>query len=241
MLYAGYNSPYGESLTASGFEKKAGINHKENNIFPYCFACQKIVFTRGTTSPNINDHYVHYTYDDSVDPMDYCIESNAGKNNKYLKGLFTDGWTLENGILLRNEFFKEDNIKRAYIFCLKLCGTGNFPLSTFERVIKRADAKNIWSYKNIPVWVIPYILLLLTDFHESKKDYQFRFILNKPSKLPLQNLWIKNEYNINKIFSDSGADVRYGSKSIDIDTYLDLSKDTAWLTDSFVNRLLELE
>lgn len=172
MKYAGYNSPYGKAVTANEFEKEAGVNYREKGIFPFCFACKEKVYTKGTLSPNINGHYAHYRYSDDVDPMDYCIESSQGKTCNRLLGLHTDHWDIYHAEKLRWMFFESDNLKSAYCFCLKACGKGN-----------------------LPIWVVPYILLLLADFSYANK-FDFRFVLNKPTRLPLQNLWIDNQYAI---------------------------------------------
>ena len=136
-------------------------------------------------------------------------------------------------------FFESDNLKSAYCFCLKACGKGNLPIIKFSELIKRADNKNIWAYKNIPVWVVPYILLLLADFSHANK-FDFRFVLNKPTRLPLQNLWIDNQYAITKIYADSQREITGGKISITQENFKNLSGDTSWMSDKTVERLIEL-
>ncbi|PKF50224.1 hypothetical protein [Enterovibrio nigricans] len=239
MKLAGYNSPFGKAVTASEFEKEAGANYKEKGVFPYCFACKETVYTKGTQSPNINGHYAHYRYSDDVDPMDYCVESSQGQASHRLLGLHTEHWDIYRAEKLRWLFFEPDNVKSAYCFCLRACGKGNFPITKFAELIKRADNKNIWAYKNIPVWVVPYILLLLADFLFADR-FEFRFVLNKPSRLPLQNLWADDKYSITKIFTDSQREMADGQISINQDTFKRLSGNTNWMDDGFVERLIAL-
>ena len=112
----------------------------------------------------------------------------------------------------RAEFFQDDNVKTAYSFCLRMCGQGNLPMSVWKTLIRRADKKNIWSYKDIPLWVIPYILLVLENLQGTSQKgatYGFHFILKKPSRTKADTLWIDpGDCAILKVFSASGQPMK---------------------------------
>ena len=192
-----------------------------------------MVFIKCTLSPNVQDHYAHYTYDASLDPLDYCIESAAAQK---VKGLKTNEWDLLRGEQVRASFMDGDNLVLAYAACLKLCGKGCLPVKVFHRLISKAGQKNIWSYKGIPLWAIPFILILLSDFTHANGN-SIRFSLDKPSKRPLQDAWNSNKYFVEKVFVAPESTRMNGEIKVSKESYMLFTRNTEWMSDSLINKI----
>ncbi len=130
-----------------------------------------------------------------------------------------DGWDEERGNRLRDEFFEDANLRSAYSFCHSMCGKNNLPTALCRSMLARADRKRIWCYVNIPLWLIPYVLLTLEDFtgqaQGTGNPYRFHFLFKKPRATTVSALWRRTkECTIHKVFADSGELMR-GSENPD--------------------------
>ncbi len=111
-------------------------------------------------------------------------------------------------------------------------------------MLNRADQKRIWSYVDIPLWSIPYILLTLENFTGNAKNgnkYEFFFSFNKPQNGNISALWQKpNNCSIVKLFSHSqpikAADNPY---PVSEQSVLDKAGDTSWISTSFLQSIRE--
>lgn len=177
-----------KQITPKEFASEFGANYKENNIFPTCIHCGEKVFTYGTSSINVTSRFKHFN-DRSCDP------SPIGGGNH-------PGFDLIFGEKIKEEFCRTDAIIKAYVLCLNIVGKGNFPVSTFINLCRKADKKNIWSYIGVELWMIPYMLLTLDDFSvtsHNNNTFNIRFVLDKTFNLLLQ----ERNCNIEKIYTDS--------------------------------------
>lgn len=207
MLLACYGRIGGERVTPEEFMRRAGPNFREKGIFPYCSGCDERVDPYGVHSTNVASRFDHQNLGEDIDPLDDCLEANRSDR---FRGMYADGWDDERGQRLREEFFEPGNLKQAYVFCLALCRKGNLAAGQFAELIARADRKNIWAYKDIPLWVIPYVLLTLGNFGVgADARYPFHFVLKKSRSQGLSQIWQAGEHrcSICKVFSTSGEPV----------------------------------
>ncbi|MGK2742267.1 hypothetical protein ACSHT0_15385 [Tepidicaulis sp. LMO-SS28] len=199
----------GPLVDVEEFIRRATSNYKAKRKFPYCPACGSVLEVYGPNSTNVMSRFDHPNAPPSIDPLDECDLSS--RRDPRFDGLAPSGWDHQRGIKIRAQFFAEENVKRAYVFCLRLCRIKNLPLSLWSELIKRADRKNIWSYKDIQLWTIPYILLSLGNFTGTGKrgSYDFHFILQKPRGTDADTLWVKPEAcSLVKVFSSSGCEMK---------------------------------
>lgn len=202
MKKACFLAPKGLLVTAQEFHEKAGADYRTKGIFPYCPACSEVVHLYGIHSTNIS-RFDHRDLAPNKDPLDDCIL--ADRNSRF-KGFEPADWDFERGEYLRQEFFKDENLKMAYAFCVQMTRK-NISVAKFSETIGRADAKRIWCYADIPLWVIPYILLTLADFTQQatpqKKPYDFHFVFDKQRGASSSSLWenIKTT-RLKKVFSN---------------------------------------
>lgn len=183
-------------ITPKQFIAEFGPNYQERGIYPTCIYCGSNVFTYGVHSVNVTSRFMHFEGDS-------CIEDNSGYNN-------FDDYDFDQFNRIKSEFCEATNLKKAYAFCLKCCGVGNLTTDKFLSLCTKANKKNIWAYKNIQVWMIPYILLTLDDFEAKTHNgptptYMFRFVLDKTIKDMITNFFHDDKLSckIQKIFADS--------------------------------------
>ncbi|MBU6956836.1 hypothetical protein KRR23_03615 [Pseudomonas sp. CVAP len=231
MLLACYGRAGGECVTPEEFIRRSGPNYREKGIFPYCPGCDERVDPYGVHSTNVTSRFDHQNLDEAIDPLDDCLEANRSGR---FRGMHADGWDDERGQRLRDEFFEPDNLKQAYAFCLAICRKGNLTAGQFAELIARADRKSIWAYKDIPLWVIPYVLLTLGNFGAgANARYPFHFVLKKNRSQGLSQIWQTGEHrcSIGKVFSNSGEPVNTLGNPYPINhQYLiDTAGDTGWI------------
>lgn len=210
MRRARYASPEGTLVTPEEFITRATPLYRERHIFPYCPSCGERLDLYGLHSPNVASRFDHTNLSPNTDPLDDCILAN--RNSRFLE-FEPDDWDDEAGKKLRTAFFQEENLCQTYAFCLELCRKRNLPIKLFRSMIRRADRKNIWSYAEIKLWVIPYVLLTLDNFVHIPKDvvysYDFHFILEKPKGTTISALWRRpGDCRLKKVFSNSGQPVK---------------------------------
>src|SRR3546814_15787825 len=64
-----------------------------------------------------------------------------------------------------------------------MCRRGNLPAQKWAKMLERAARKGTWRYAGMPLWVVPYVLLILENFTATSKqggEYAFHFVLDKP-------------------------------------------------------------
>ena len=242
MDFACYGSPDGPLVSPEEFMEKAGPRYKKRNIYPYCKACKQVVDPYGVHSTNVDSRFDHKDLRSDEDHLDDCI---LAKRNPRFKGLQFNEFDDVHGNTLRSQFFQDEQLRTAYAFMWKLCGKGNFPTEKFNQCILRADRKTIWSYKDIPLWVIPYILLTFENFINESRGYGFHFVIKKPSKTLADALWLRPERcRLLKVFSDTGRKI-----CIPEDAFIsnplpfsggkltEIAGDTAWIKDYVLSKI----
>jgi len=250
MKLACYGCPGGPVVTPEEFIERASPRYKEKGIFPYCQACEQIVEVYAPYSTNVSSRFDHHDLKHGENPLDDCIQANRSSR---FKGLQNDRFDSAHGRALRSQFFEDERLKTAYAFMWRLCGKGNFPTEKFIQCILRADRKKIWSYKDIPLWVIPYILLGLENFTHTTKGYGFHFVIKKPSKSSADALWLTPEKCVLlKVFSDTGRPIRLPKDAAVPKTipnplpfssslFTKIAGDTSWVSASIVNQVKALQ
>ncbi|MDO9268865.1 MAG: hypothetical protein Q7T96_07115 [Methylobacter sp.] len=239
MEKARYGSTHGPLVDPVAFHIRATPRYKQLGIFPYCDACHEIVHLYGvhTPNPNITPRFDHANLVPDADPLDDCILANR---NSHYHGLAPDGWDDYHGNIMREKFFEEDNLARAYAFCLNLCRHGNLPKDKFLSMLNRADRKRVWSYIGIPLWSIPYILLTLENFTDNKKGFGFHFSFIKPRGSNITALWQNpEECKIVKFFSSNSTIVQTSDNPYPVSekAILDKAGDTSWIGQGFLQSI----
>lgn len=243
MKKACYGRPRGPEVTAQEFHQRATSEYKEKGVFPFCPECSERVDLYGINSPDIS-RFDHQDRDPDLDPLDDC---NLADRNTRFKGMNPDGWDYERGERLRAEFFEDENLKTAYAFCHKMARKGNLSIKKFCSMISRADRKQVWCYANIPLWVVPYILLTLENFTQEKTDksngYNFHFIFDKPRGSTASALWERMQATyLKKVFSDDGKIVSTSDNPYPLsqDAMLEKAGTTGWIQDAILQPLKQL-
>ena len=211
----------GRYVTVSEFLAEIGPNYKEKKIIPKCPCNGCALYIHGAHSPNTISKFSHMPK-----------QKECRCKNDYHGPL---GIPEYDSLLLKDKVCEEKNTKKIYQSCLNACGKGHFPATKYVELIKKANHLNIWQYKGIELWMVPYILLTLDDFKaksKNGKEYEYRFILLEDSHLDL--LCQINEIKISKIFADSQKEIK--QFVIDKNKYEEIN--TAWMPKSFVEKLL---
>lgn len=170
---------------------------RETGEYAVCPLCGNNVHPYGTHSLKVRSRFDH------VDGVTWCPDSNTA-DPRYA-ALRPKDVDLEQAILLRKVFFTTQNSQRSFEFCRHLVGRG-FDEATFEGLIAQADRINIWSYKQIPLWVVPYILLTLDTFvvHSKNSAFTVAFRFLKPAASEVDRLWLTpHECKLMKLFLDT--------------------------------------
>ena len=230
----------GPLVTPEQFIQQAG-NRYPDEIKPICPACKEPVFPHGVHSPNTTSKFNHYPLPPEADPADDCIL--AERQKKRFAGMYPSGWDEQHGKILRDTFFTEDNIRLTYGFMFSLCGKGNFPLKTFVQCIMRADSKNIWSYKNIPLWIMPYIFLTFYTYPHDGDGKKVYFYFKKSASQSASELWIQSwKCKLMKVYKDSGNVYKCSNNpcTLNKDIPRKLAGNTSWISQNIISRILEL-
>ena len=240
MERACYGVPGGDLVTPEEFAAKAGPRYKEQGIRPYCEACGEQVEVWGLHSPNVVSRFDHRDLAADADPLDDCVLANRGR----FRGLEPDGWDDERGRIMRARFFEDENLQAAYSFCLHMCGQGNLPAAAFLSMVARADRKRVWSYVDIPLWTIPYILLTLENFtgraRQTGNPFGFHFLFGKPRGTKASALWDGGqECTIRKVFSRDGELVRGGENPFPVsdEAFKRKAGDPGWVKGALLRSL----
>jgi hypothetical protein len=211
-----------KEVTPKEFISEFGVNYQEKDIFPSCLYCGEKVFTYGTSSTQVISRFKHFN------GMSCQAIILGGFGNEH------PGFNFSNIEKIKNEFYDQKIISKSYALCLDIIGKGNFPVSKFLELCKKADKKHIWAYVGIEVWMIPYILLTLNDFTIISRDgnntYNIRFVLDKHFNVNT----LDKKCNIEKIFTDSQKILKSYPVS-ESDFY---ATDESWIKDKLLDKLL---
>ncbi len=176
---------------------------RQTGEYANCPLCGNTVHPYGAHSTKVQPRFDH------VDGINWCPNSNT-TDPRYIH-LRPSDVDLEQAKLLREIFFGTHYSQRAFEFCRYLVGKG-FDVPAFEGLIAQADRINIWSYKQIPLWVIPYILLTLDTFtvHGKNSTFTVAFRFIKPAIGNVDSLWIQpHDCKLIKLFPNTEKPYQY--------------------------------
>jgi hypothetical protein len=154
-----------------------------------------------------------------------------------------DSWDYERGRKLRDTFFEDENLRLTYGFCLKLTRSGNLPMAKFKSMIQRADNKKIWCYVNIPLWVVPYILLTFENFSQkttpNQRGYDFHFVFNKPRGSTASALWSNEQAtSLKKVFSNGNMVSTFDNPfPLSEESLHEKAGDTSWINEATLQHI----
>ncbi|OCF92165.1 hypothetical protein A9G17_03025 [Gilliamella sp. wkB7] len=179
-----YKEKGGQLVTPSQYE----ANNRANDIeYPaLCISCNEPLFSYGVNSPNVTECFKHHK---ATNIIHKCPLHSSSARNGFLDRTPLD---IENGMSLRNEFFKKENLLCAYELCHKIKGgkSGCLSQSEFIDIIQAADATGIWNYKGIKLWGIMIILLLKSNYSFSSGiQYYYKFKRKKIRRKCPENEW----------------------------------------------------
>ena len=226
-------------ITVSDLLKKYGSQFKEQGVEIFCPLCGRPVFVYGAHSLSVTARFHH------PEGSSECAFSHASETR--YAWLYPKDIDLEAGLSLKEHVFKEENLKQIYAFCHYLCRKQVFSTSKFCKLIKLADQKNIWFYKNLPFWAVGFILMTLDDFEgqrsKDKTNYIYRFVFESGKPKTVEDLWEKQgKYQLSKVFGDTGKMINFPPENpflVSEETFEELSKDQEWLQLSHINSLMK--
>ncbi len=164
-------------LTVDEVVQDYGLRPHENGIETLCPSCSEPVYLYGAVSLKVSKRFHHH---DSRD----CVLSNRVSD----LWIHSNHWDFERGKRIRQFLSEGDALKKLYTFCNNLCGRHKrLGVEKFNELVLEADRRNLWCYKDIPLWAVPYLLLALRDFQgygkDPKKPFVFRFVLKEKELL----------------------------------------------------------
>ena len=181
-----YKNYGGELVTPSQYEAKNRIQGTKHPAI--CVGCEEHLISHGVKSPNVTERFRHHK--NTGNNVIKCPLHSSSKRNSFLNKTELDP---RNGNMLRKEFFKKENLLRAYELCHKMKGgtPGCLPQKEFIKIIEAADATGIWYYKGIKLWGVMIILLLKSNysFKKSGQQYYYKFKRTKICKNRPDNEW----------------------------------------------------
>lgn len=234
----GIDGPY---VTPSEFLARVGHDYKSKGIFPCCPACKEPLFMRGVHKPDGEEIFYHKELVPDADPADDCIL--AFRKDSRFAGLHPSGFDDNRGKELRQKFFDLENMRLTYAFMHTMCGPKKLPMHCFVQCIARADNKNIWAYKGIPLWIIPYILLTFYSFPHGIESAPFYFYFDKSKAKDASELWLySHKCKLVKAFSDSGKRFKSADNPFPISQNQIKEKvgSFAWVKDEFIKKATEI-
>lgn len=231
--------PNGKLVFPEEFLRLAGNDYKNKQIFPYCPECdEKLVISNASNVSN-KTFYRHYP-NNAID--ENGIESCSLREKKSNRqGWYCSSFDFQRGERIKRAFMQKENLIRAYAFC-GILRNQDFKFEEFKEILLLADKKKIWSYSDIHLWAIPYILLTLRDFEHSK-GFKFHFVLHKQgnNNYSLTEL-LSSQSEIQKVFSNNGKLMGLSPNNpfpISEKSYLALLEQNQWKTqnENFNERL----
>ena len=246
MTRTAIHLPTGEMVTPEGFIAREGADYRQRGAWPRCPACGAGLFVHGVHSPNVTSRFHHAK--GSVCPL------SASPDPRFAH-LVPEAWDPAAGERLKRRFCEEDQIKQAYMVCHRLCG-GRLASDEFVALCRRAARLGMFRYRGLPLWVVPWLLVTLEDFHEerpegeegaqaagvlrNRRTYSFRFVLRKPIRSAIDVLWIDPEScYLEKVFVNSGRPVKGGCYKLGNQTIEEARSKTGWIGKPLLARLQE--
>lgn len=213
-----------KDITPKKFISEFGVDYQEKDIFPKCLHCGEKVYVYGVSSTQVVSRFKHFN------GMSCQIHITGGFGGKH------PGFDFGAAERIKKEFCQQEIITKVYALCLNMVGKGNFSADTFIELWKKADQKHIWSYVGLEVWMIPYILLTLSDITLKTRDkqntYDIRFVLDKNSDLRSHT----TTCNIEKLFVDSQKVIK--SFPVNEDDFYNTNAD--WISGYLLTKLLNI-
>ncbi len=182
-------------MTPEGLVARYGSKYAARGIMLTCPVCRRPLAPYGLHSTTVPSRFDH------PDGVRDCALSAA--NDTRYRHLQPGGEG--DGEQARSAFLEDQNLKRAYAFCQRMCK--HLVTVKFKELIGIADGLGVWSYARLELWIIPFILLTLNDFQGNR--FNFRFFLRKPRNKPYNDLWLSpEECCLEKVFADSGTPIK---------------------------------
>jgi hypothetical protein len=168
-------------------------NYKELGIYATCPACGGRLYLYGCKSllKSVNCQFNHF---DATSCNLKMI--NIPKNQKYNN---------TTGKQLKKEFCKINNMKMVFAVMQNIIYDKQMlSEKIFLEICKQADIRNIWSYINLTLEYLPYVLITLHTF--KKPNYSFHYTINKKNDECIDNIWNENKtYILEKRFTETGV------------------------------------
>lgn len=194
----------GIPVTPEEHERLAGKNWIEKNAWPECEICETRVHPNFVHSLNAPSRFDH------VDGVVDCPQSaRADPRFQALRPTAIDHTQSARLKAVFQQVYRD----RAYFFCAYHVGRG-FSEQTFDKLISRADRLKIWSYQNLMLWCVPYILLTLEDFSipmpDTGRTIDIQFNFKKPARGTIDDIWVRpQDCSLRKIFRSTGGLAKY--------------------------------
>lgn len=175
------------------FQRRIRGIERDDNLWPEirCIACNMTAFAKGiiTPNPNYTPHFSHYY---KADNPEICPLS---ADSKRLRG-FTKSSNLVQAKRIRNEFFQFENLRDAYLVCREMRGgAGKLYQTDFIKMVNIADSFNIWAYKDITIWGITILLMLMANHPTPNGNASFFYAFDK-NKTALIAHWVNSGKSI---------------------------------------------
>lgn len=238
MSRLGVRRKTGRLVTPEQHVAQEGPDASKRGVWAGCPSCTKDMFVYGHESPNVSMEFHHR-------PGSRCPLS-SDPDPRYAH-LVPAGWDLDTGKRLRRTFCERTNIAQAYNVCRALCGpVFHLKSRDFIELCRIADEMNIWSYRDLPLWVMPYLLATLgtykieKDTRNGNAAYTFRIVLIKKRAEPVDVVWNGGRtIQLQKYFVDSGRKMRHDPVPIPWKNAEAERGRTDWMSARLLDRLME--
>jgi len=226
------NRPNGPLILAEEFSKRLAPDWREKGYRFFCPACGQEVHPYGVYSPRPETprRFDHCNAPEDLSPFDDCTLANRLHGQGLPPPL---GWDFEQSGNRKREFLDigMDLAVRSYLVCHHLCGAGNLSTSKYLALVERSQQHNIWAYKDLQMWMLPFVFVLLDQFQtESEKAFHFALLRNGKAR---QKFWTApHHFEVQKVFSDSNKPMSHGLVRSAISEHLwsYISQKTSWLS-----------
>lgn len=225
----------GRMVTPEEFMRLEGPRYREKGDYPSCPDCGSDLHPYGVNSPNVRSRFDH------PDKTDCPLSATPDPRYAHLR---PGDWDLEAGKRLRAAFCEPDAIRQGYNVCRALCFE-HLRVPEFIRWCRQADHRRVWAYKDLPMAIIPYILVTLADLPpcwdaRGGRRFPLRFVLTKPRNEPIDAMWLTPEAcSLEAMFADSGRRMAKAPIAIGDPAIERFRSDTGWISDAMVRHLRE--
>lgn len=217
---------FGVEMDAQTFADVYGPEYAAKGAIPTCKECHVAVHPYGMHSADAVKRFDHPNRQPNDDPLDDCV---LARRTMRFAGMEPRGHDEAAGDEIRCSFFQDENLAKAYSFCLGLCRRGNLPVEKFREMIARADRRRVWSYVGMRDWLMPYALLTLADFQTA--TYRFHFVFKPPrGSGPSAVLDDPDRCRLSKMF-DGGEPVKAADNPIVVSkpAFVEKAGDVSWI------------